>query len=289
MQMLLSTLIPFVLFVMSILKPLTGVTPEKPALCHDPAAISSEPMAAFVADPLFAAAHPAPEAASFSAAGETVIFKSADGSDVKAVLFKAKKPSNRWLFVIHEWWGLNDWVKLEAGRFHEALGDVNVLALDMYDGKVAATPDSAGKLMQAMNQERGRAIIEAALKFAGKKAKVATVGWCFGGGWSLQASLIAGKQASGCIMNYGMPVNDVDKLKSLQTEVLFVLATQDRWITPAVAETFKENMAKAGRKLTVLSYDADHAFANPSNPKHKADLASDAFEKSIQFLKTALK
>jgi carboxymethylenebutenolidase len=259
----------------------------KTALCHDPNAV--EPMAKFVSDAAFVAAHEAPAAMNYQGAGQAVQFKAADGSTVNAVEFRSAKKSDKWVFVIHEWWGLNDWVKAESENIYSALGDVNVLALDMYDGKMAVTPDSAGKLMQSMKQDRGAAIVKAAVTYVGKNAKIATIGWCFGGGWSLQATLIAAGQASACVMYYGMPVDDVERLKTLKTDVLFVLATQDKWITPAMASTFEANMKKAGKSVTVKSYDADHAFANPSNPKHNASLAKQAFSESISFIKARFK
>ncbi|MCL5459668.1 dienelactone hydrolase family protein, partial [Loigolactobacillus coryniformis] len=93
------------------------------------------------------------------------------------------------------WWGLNDHIKREAENLFNDLGNVNVLALDMYDGKLATDPQTAGKYMGEFKQDRGDAIVKGALTYAGKNAKVATVGWCFGGGQSMQATLAAGKQA----------------------------------------------------------------------------------------------
>jgi carboxymethylenebutenolidase len=267
----------------------TQKSTPSPVTCHDPNAVAQEPMAAFLNDPSFAAAHPVPGNAGYAGAGETVTLSPSDGKPSKAILFKASKPGAKWLFVIHEWWGLNDWIKLESERYYKELGDVNVLVLDMYDGRIATSPDSAGKFMQQMKQDRGSAIVNAAIAFAGKDARISTVGWCFGGGWSLQASLLASKQAVACVMYYGMPVPDVEKLKTLNSPVLFVLANQDKWITPKVANDFAANMKSAGKSLEIKAYDADHAFANPSNPKHNAELASQAFASSIGFIRANLK
>ena len=101
--------------------------------------------------------------------------------------------------MIQEWWGLNDYIKRESDNISTELGNVNVLALDLYDGMVAATPDSAMKLVQAVKTERLENIIKGALGYAGPKAKIYTIGWCFGGMWSLQTALLAGKQAVGCV------------------------------------------------------------------------------------------
>jgi carboxymethylenebutenolidase len=202
---------------------------------------------------------------------------------------KAKKPTNNWLFVIHEWWGLNDFVKHESEKIYNDLGDVNVLDLDLYDGKVAATREDAGKYMQAVKEDRAQAIIKGALAYVGPNAHIATIGWCFGGGWSLQASILAGKQDVACVMYYGMPEQDVNKLKALHADVLGNFANKDGWINPKVVATFEENMKAAGKKLEVHQYDADHGFANPSNPIYDSAATKDAYEHTIAFLKPRLK
>jgi carboxymethylenebutenolidase len=96
----------------------------------------------------FAAMHQAPLVISpATLLGKMTNFTAADGKNASAYFIASKKKSNKWLIVIQEWWGLNDQIKLEADKYFTDLGDVNVMAVDMYDGKVAATPDSAMKLM----------------------------------------------------------------------------------------------------------------------------------------------
>lgn len=223
-----------------------------------------------------------------SAVGKEISFKASDGKEAYAYELKAKKKTNNYLFVFHEWWGLNDHIKREAERFYTDLGNVNVVAIDLYDKKIADTREKAAEYMGAAKPERCKAIIEGALKYAGKKAKITTVGWCFGGGWSLQASLVVGKNASGCIVYYGMPEKDIERLKTLNTEVLGIFASQEQWISPKIVSEFEQNMKTAGKKLTVKNYDADHAFANPSNPKFNKEFAEDAYQNSLAFLKARL-
>jgi carboxymethylenebutenolidase len=171
------------------------------------------------------------------------------------------------------------------------LGDVNVLAVDMYDGKVATDRENAGKYMSEFKQDRGDQIIRGAIAFAGPGAKIGTVGWCFGGGQSLLASLIAGKQASACVMYYGMPVEDVNLLKTLNCDVLNIWGSQDQWINKTVMDKFEANMKAAGKKLTIKAYDANHGFANPSNPMgaFNEEAYKDAFKATTEFLKNKLK
>ena len=125
---------------------------------------------------------------------------------------------------------MNDYIKQESEKIFKTLGYVNVIAIDLYDKKVATNRDSAGKYMQAVKTERATAIIQGALNYAGADADIATIGWCFGGGWSLQASLLAGARARACVMYYGMPEESEEKLSDLQSPVFFVWPEQDKWI-----------------------------------------------------------
>lgn len=217
--------------------------------------------------------------------GAMVNFKTTDGKDAQAYEVKADKPTNKTLFIFHEWWGLNDYIKQEADKLSEELPDVNVYAIDLYDGKVATTREDAQKLMGGMSEDRSKAIIKGAVEMVGKKAKIYTIGWCMGGAWSLQATLLAGPQAAGCVMYYGMPETDLAKLKTLHCDVIGFFGTQDKYITPEVVKTFQDNMKKAGKKMTVYSYNDDHAFANPSNPKFDKVATEDAHKKAMAFLK----
>jgi carboxymethylenebutenolidase len=211
------------------------------------------------------------------------------GTEANAYFIEAKKKTNNWVFVFQEWWGLNDHIKREAENLYKDLGNVNVIALDMYDGKLATDPQAAGKYMQEFKKERGAEIVKGALAYAGPSAKVGTIGWCFGGGQSMQASLLAGTQAVACVIYYGQPEDDVERLKTLNCDVLDIWPTQDQWINKEMTEKFEANMKAAGKKVTVKSYDANHAFANPSNPKHNKEFTADAYKHTLEFFKARLK
>lgn len=255
--------------------------------CHP--VVSNEGMAAFANDPQFQALHLSPLIIYYTAQGENIHFPAADGTDAKAYFIKAKNRSDKWLFVYQEWWGLNDHIKQQADRFYNDLGgNVNVLALDMYDGKSTADPKEAGQLMQSMAETRLENIVKAGLTYAGAKAQVANVGWCFGGGWSLKSAIIAGKQNIGSVMYYGMPVKDAEKLKTLSSDVLGLFATEN-YITKEVIEGFAANMKTAGKELNYKIFEAAHGFANPSNPKHDVEKATEAYGMAISYLKKKFK
>lgn len=254
-------------------------------------AISSDKQfARFAGDKKFIMSHDAPLPFHFTSEkdGADITFKAADGTDAFGYEIKASKKTNYYIFVIHEWWGLNDYVKQEAEKMNTDF-DVNVIALDLYDKKVATKPDEAAKYMQAANTERIQNIIKGAFNYVGADAKIFTIGWCFGGGWSLQTSMLAGKQAAGCIMYYGMPEKNEEKLKSLQADVLGLFANKEQWITPQVVNDFEETMKKLGKGVTIYRYDAVHAFANPSNPNHDKAASEDAYKHVTEFIKERIK
>jgi carboxymethylenebutenolidase len=159
----------------------------------------------------------------------------------------------------------------------------------MYDGKVATSREEAGKLMGGASPARLESIIKGAISYVGPKAKIATVGWCFGGALSLKASILNGKQAAACVMYYGMPVKDVEQLKLLQTDVLGLFAGKEKFISTQVVAEFDANMKLAGKKLTMKSFDADHGFANPSNPIYDKASTEAAWDMAITYLKSKLK
>ncbi|MDB5235970.1 MAG: dienelactone hydrolase [Hymenobacter sp.] len=261
--------------------------------CSRPAgdltASATEAFAMLANEKGFSGGHDAPLPFKYEGEGQDIQFRTPDGKEGHGFEIKSATPSNKYLFVIHEYWGLNDYIKKEVATFSRELPGVNVIAVDLYDGKVAATPEVAGKYMGEVKTERAVAILKGAQMYAGPKAQLASIGWCFGGGWSLQQALLGGKQTVGCVMYYGMPEKDVTKLKTLNTDVLGIFASQDKWINPEVVGQFQKDMAAAGKKVTIQSYDADHAFANPSNPKFNQDYAAKAHAQALAYLRGKFK
>ena len=249
--------------------------------CH----ATTQKFARLGSDPSFIRAHEDPESHPFQGVGKMITFPVADGADANAYFLKSEPASKDYLFVVHEWYGLNTNVKEEADKFFKQYKNMNVVALDLYDGQVADNRDDAARYMQSVKTERALAIINGAKSFAGADARIFTVGWCFGGGWSLQTAIELGDQAAGAVMFYGMPERDIDRLKTLKCDVLAIFAGQDQWITPEVATQFEKDMATASKKLTLKSYDAGHGFANPSNPIYNEEAATDAYKNMTAFVK----
>jgi carboxymethylenebutenolidase len=190
------------------------------------------------------------------------------------------------IVVIHEWWGLNGNIKHWADRLAGA--GWAALAVDLYSGKVATTSDEAMSAMKSVDEAKAKATIGAAFEFLAKDSRIAAtktavIGWCFGGGWSLQTAL-AHPELDGAIMYYGQPETDPAKLAAIKAQVLGVFANKDKGIPPAKVDELEAALKKAGVNATIYRYDAEHAFANPSNPKYDEKSAADAWSHVLAFL-----
>ena len=106
----------------------------------------------------------------------------------------------------------------------------------------------------------------------------------------MQAALTAGNNTAACVMYYGMPEEDVNRLKNLNSDVLMIWATKDQWINKDMMDKFETNMKAAGKNLTIKPYDAGHGFANPSNTTGYDEASyKDAYKNTLEFLKARLK
>lgn len=210
----------------------------------------------------------------------------ADGSKAYLTLPEGWKPGGPAVLVIHEWWGLNSHIKNWADRF-TATGRA-ALAVDLYGGKVATDPQSAGQMMRAVDEKKAVATLLAAFQFLKDDARVkaskrASIGWCFGGGMSLQLALHA-PDLDAAVMYYGKPVVNVEQLKKIKAPLLGVFADKDKAFNPALIAEFDQALTTAGVKHAIHHFDADHAFANPSGGRYDAKSAAAAWEKVQAFL-----
>jgi carboxymethylenebutenolidase len=195
------------------------------------------------------------------------------------------------VLVVHEWWGLNDHVKHWADRL--ATSGYAALAVDLYAGKVAATPDEAMAAMKAVDPEQARAMLLAGHAFLKQDARVkaakrGSIGWCFGGAQSLQLALAA-PDLDACVMYYGHPVLDSKELSVIKAPLLGIFGNLDASIPPATVDEFDKALTAGGVEHEILRYDAVHAFANPSNPRYDEKAAGDAWEKVQRFFAANLR
>jgi carboxymethylenebutenolidase len=229
----------------------------------------------------------------FAADGKAVSYKSGDETVNGVIYAPAGSGPFPALIVIHEWWGLNDWVKDQAGKLADQ-GYV-ALAVDLYRGKVADNPDLAHELMRGLPEDRATRDLKAAYAYLAaqpnvKKDRIGAIGWCMGGGYSLDVALAEPGLAAD-VINYGHLATDPDELKKIHAPILGLFAGQDRGITPDDVKKFQASMEKLGKKIDVKIYpDAGHAFENSTNKTaYRAEDAADAWQRTVAFLAGALK
>jgi carboxymethylenebutenolidase len=227
------------------------------------------------------------------AAGEMVTYGTVGGKTLKGYLAKPKagKPGPA-IVMSHEWWGLNDNIKSMADRY--AGEGYTVLAVDLFDGKVATKPDEAMKLYQAGMADiaAGEANVAAAVAYLRKNGatSVGSVGYCFGGHWSLRTGLAGGKDVNAVVIYYGAPITDTKQLARLKAPVLGLFGGKDTGIPVDSVKAMEAAIVKGGGKMTANVYaDAAHAFANATGTAYNEKAANDAWAKSLAFFKANLK
>ena len=231
--------------------------------------------------------------ASFAADGKSISYKSGDET-VQAILYTpAGKGPFPAIIVIHEYWGLNDWVKEQASKLADQ--GYEALAIDLYRGKVATTPDMAHEIMRGVPEDRAKRDLHAAFEFLQaqpnvKKSRIGAIGWCMGGGYSLDVALQEPALAAD-VINYGHLATDPSALEKINAPILGLFGGQDQGITPDDVHKFEAAMKKMGKKIDIKIYDdAGHAFENPNNkPGYRAGDAADARKRTLDFLATNLK
>ncbi|HEX7051108.1 MAG TPA: dienelactone hydrolase family protein [Longimicrobiales bacterium] len=194
------------------------------------------------------------------------------------------------VILIHEWNGLNDRVRQVA----DALADEGYVALaaDLYSGRTGSNRDENVALMQEVhsNPERTIANLDAAARFLRARpdvtGKIATIGWCFGGGIALSYA-IGGEHHEGTAIFYGSLVEDPEKLARLNHEIYGTFAGQDQGIPPEAVERFAAALRNAGIPNDIHVYDAvNHGFWLwvDRDPEHNTGPAADAWRRLKAYL-----
>jgi dienelactone hydrolase len=225
---------------------------------------------------------------------ERVDYATLDGRQVSGYLARpADAPASApGLIVIHEWWGLNDNIRAMAERL---AGEGYVaLAVDLYEGETAEDPERARELATATRERvaRLRDNLRQARAYLAESAgasKVGAIGWCFGGGWSLDTALQLGEGIDAAVIYYGRLVTDEAALAALRAPVLGIFGSEDRGIPVESVRAFETALERLGKAAEVHVYEgADHAFANPSGTRYDARAAGDAWARTMAFLRTQL-
>ena len=198
--------------------------------------------------------------------------------------------------MIHEWWGLNDHIRNAAEDL--AKEGYVVLAVDLYNGEVATSPDRAGELASSVRNSPEQAIanLQSAVNYLGSLenvngSKIASLGWCFGGGQSLQLALNSEQNPlAATVIYYGNLVNDTNEISKINWPVLGIFGDQDQSIPVESVNAFEQALNETGVTNEIYTYPGvGHAFANPSGDNYAPKETDDAWEKTVAFLNKHLK
>jgi carboxymethylenebutenolidase len=224
---------------------------------------------------------------------ETVNFKSGSETTSGYLVLPEGSGKHPAVIVIHEWWGLNDWVKEQAQKY-AAQGYV-ALAVDLYRGKSAATADDAHILMRGLPDDRGLRDLEAAFEYLAARpdvnaSKIGSIGWCMGGGWSIKLAVDQPKLAA-AVVNYGSMPTEPTTIAKIKAPVLGNFGADDQGIPPTAVKAFESALKANGKVADFKIYDgAGHAFENPNNkPGYRPEAAADASQRITAFFAKYLK
>jgi carboxymethylenebutenolidase len=224
---------------------------------------------------------------------ETVSYKSGDETVSGYLALPEGGGQHPAIVVIHEWWGLNDWVKEQAKKYAEQ-GYV-ALAVDLYRGKVATTSDDAHILMRGLPDDRGLRDLEAAFAYLSSRkdvntSKIGSIGWCMGGGWSIKLAVDQPKLAA-CVVNYGSLPTDPASIAKIKAAVLGNFGADDRGIPPDSVKAFESAMKADGKTTDIKIYEgAGHAYQNPDNKTgYRPEATADSAQRITGFFQKYLK
>jgi carboxymethylenebutenolidase len=229
----------------------------------------------------------------FASTPQQVTFPSGDGNASGLLYLPSGAGPHPAIIVIHEWWGLNDWVKEQTSDF--ANEGYVALAVDLYRGQVANDPEMAHELSRGLPQDRGVRDLIAAFEYLAKRKdvdpkRIGAVGWCMGGGYAAQFA-VAEPNLKAVAINYGPLPTDKTALEKIHATILGNFGGQDRGIPPSSVNAFVDTMKSLGKQVDAKIYtDAGHAFENPNNTQaYKSEDAKDAQERMRHFFAQTLK
>jgi len=248
----------------------------------------ADPVTGALSEDAFAALHEHRGDDAPTPRGETV--ELADGSSAYLSLPEGDSP-HPGVLVIHEWWGLNDHIRHWADRL--AGSGYAALAVDLYGGDVTTESARAMELVRSVDEDAATRTLRAGHRLLTedprvKAPKTASIGWCFGGGWSLRAGLaIDGQDAT--IVYYGQPITEPERLQDLDGPLLAFFGTEDQSIPADKVAAFDHALDAAGVTHRVHRYEANHAFANPSSGRYDHAAAEKAWDEVQTFLADQLR
>jgi carboxymethylenebutenolidase len=199
------------------------------------------------------------------------------------------------VIMIHEWFGLNEHIKNQADIL--AKEGYLVLAVDLFRGEVTTDSNRAMELASSVRNNPDSAIdnLQSAVNYVKSLkmvngSRIASLGWCFGGDWSLQLALNSTENPlAATVIYYGRPVTDAASLSRIDWPILGIFGDQDQAISSESVKQFASALNQSGITNEIYLYEGvGHAFANPSGGNYAPKETADAWHKTLAFLRQYL-
>ncbi|HUJ29759.1 MAG TPA: dienelactone hydrolase family protein [Candidatus Acidoferrum sp.] len=225
---------------------------------------------------------------------ETVQFPGSNKTTVNGFVASPAKPGRYpSIIVIHDWWGLNDFVKQQTEKL--AGEGFVALAVDLYGGKVTSDPAEAHEWSRSLNTDQAvlnlmESIVYLSSRNDVERGRVGVLGWSMGGWYALQLAIRVPRLGA-CVVNYGVLPTDPNDMQNIGAPVLGNFGADDHGVTPADVQAFQKAMQTLDRQVDVKIYDgAGHSFEDPDNKTaYRPEAAEDAWKRTIAFLNKSLR
>lgn len=220
--------------------------------------------------------------------GQAVTYATVNGQPITGYLAQPEGTDTALpaIITIHEWWGLNE--NIEAMTRRLAGEGYTALAIDLYGGEVATEPAQARELVRSVTDspDATQANITQAAQFLEEEysaPKLGSIGWCFGGNWSLRTGLLL-PDLDAMAIYYGQLILAPEALDGLDMPIIGFFGANDTSIPVEDVENFESALANLGKTADINLYpNVGHAFANPSGQNYSAEAAEDAWQKTTAF------
>ncbi|MFO0554600.1 MAG: dienelactone hydrolase family protein [Polyangiaceae bacterium] len=217
----------------------------------------------------------------------TTTFSTKAGGRIEGVLCEPPGSDKKGaLVIVHEWYGLNEVMKLHCEQFAQA----GFLALvpDLYHGKVAKDDEEAAKMIGSFDFQKAVGEIGETVAYLRShprcNGKVAVVGFCLGGALTLAAARYI-PTLDAAVPFYGLPRFSTDEFTNVKTPICGHYARVDEWANPAIAREIREKVLAGGGQMDLHIYDAGHAFMRSTDPsKYDPKSAELAWQRTVEFL-----
>ena len=197
------------------------------------------------------------------------------------------------VIALHEWWGLNDWVKMQATNLAE--NGYVVIAVDLYRGKVTDKSSEARKLKSALSNNRTIREMKAAFRYLAARPDVdpkhiGSIGWSMGGGFAIRLAIHEPRLAA-AVVNYGMPPTNPIEIQKISAQVLGNWGMLDYGVPPSTVRVFEKVMKTLNKSINIRMYaGAGHSFENPNNKSgYRPEAAADAWLRTLDFFTETIK